>query len=273
MRRVTLRTLRDKYKRGEPITMVTAYDYASGVHVDTAGGGRCVGGRFAGDGGAGRTDDTGRNAGGHVRSAVTLVKDAAVDAVKLEGARAHAVRAICNAGVAVMGHVGLAPQSYSALGGFRAVGRDAGEAARVLDDALAVQDAGAFALVVECVPAKVAEAVSRALDIPTIGIGAGPGCDGQVLVYHDLLGINNGVTPPSFAKQYSNVGDTIHRALEEFNNEVRGKLFPDQAHSGYSIDTEELQKFLVHAQQKRKEPNDGLQSRKKVDDEDMFKLY
>lgn len=304
-RRVTLRTLRGKYERGKPITMVTAYDYASGAHVDAAGvdialvgdslgmvvlGERTTQSVTLGDivhhARATRRGVTramlvadlpfgSYESGGEqaVRSAVTLIKDAAVDAVKLEGSRAHAVRAIRDAGVAVMGHIGLAPQSYSALGGFRAVGRDATEAAHILDDALAVQDAGAFAIVVECVPAKVAAAVSDALDIPTIGIGAGPGCNGQVLVYHDLLGMSRGGTLPRFAKQYANVGDVIHCALEEFDTEVRERRFPGEVHSGYSIEAEELEKFLVHTKQRRNSKHNTLQKRKEVDDEDVFKLY
>jgi 3-methyl-2-oxobutanoate hydroxymethyltransferase len=191
-----------------------------------------------------------------VRSAVRLVKEAGADAVKLEGgspSRAAAVRAVVEAGVAVMGHVGLTPQAVSVAGGFRAVGRDARAAAAVLDHALAVQDAGAFAVVIECVPAPVARVVTDALRIPTIGIGSGVHCRGQVLVYHDMLGVmahpHHQEVAPRFSKQYASVGSLADRAIRDFAREVRGRQFPSDQYSPYKIPDEQLDLFQQYAAQ------------------------
>jgi len=167
-----------------------------------------------------------------------------MEAVKLEGGRevASTVRAIVDAGIPVMGHLGLTPQSVSKLGGYRVQGKTAAEAQRLLDDALTLQAAGCYAVVLEAIPAPVAEVVSQRLQIPTIGIGAGPGCDGQVLVYHDVLTLFDGFVA-KFVKQYANVGDLIRQALIDYQEEVRNGRFPAAAHI-YRMPDEELELFL-----------------------------
>ncbi len=178
-----------------------------------------------------------------MRNAIRFLKEAGADVVKLEGAgpSLSRVRAIVGAGIPVMGHVGLTPQSATMLGGFKAQGRTADQARRLYQDALALEDAGCFAVVLEAVPAPVAERVTRALTIPTIGIGAGAGCDGQVLVWHDLLGLFEGHTP-RFVKRYARIGDEIRRALEAYVTDVRTGAFPEAQHT-YSIPDEELAAF------------------------------
>ena len=177
-----------------------------------------------------------------VRNAARLVK-AGADAVKLEGAgpMLSRVRAIVGAGIPVMGHVGLTPQSATMLGGMKAQGRTAADARRMLDDARQLEAAGCFSLVLESVPARIGEHISHALRIPTIGIGAGPGCDGQVLVWHDLLGINTGPMP-RFVKRYADVGGEIRRGLEAFASDVRSGAYPAAEHE-YKISREELDAF------------------------------
>jgi 3-methyl-2-oxobutanoate hydroxymethyltransferase len=157
-----------------------------------------------------------------VASAVRMVKEGGADIVKLEGAdrRLSRVRAIGDAGIPVMGHIGLTPQSATLLGGYRAQGRTAGTAHRLYDAALASEAAGCCALVLEAVPAEVAGAIARALTIPVIGIGAGPDCDGQVLVWHDLLGVSPDPVP-RFVKRYADLASEIRRALGAYANEVR----------------------------------------------------
>jgi 3-methyl-2-oxobutanoate hydroxymethyltransferase len=178
-----------------------------------------------------------------VASAIRLVKEGGADCVKLEGAgrMVARVRAIAESGIPVMAHAGLTPQSTTRLGGFRAQGRTADAALALHDDALALQDAGAFALVLEAVPAAVAARITAALAIPTIGIGAGAGCDGQVLVWHDLLGLYAGPTP-RFVKRYAELAEEIERALAAYVGEVRSGAFPEERH-GYSIPDEELARF------------------------------
>ena len=160
---------------------------------------------------------------------------------------ARTVAKLVESGVAVMGHVGLMPQSISTLGGFRAQGRTATKARRVLDDALALQAAGAFAVVVECVPAIVGAAIADALDVPTIGIGAGPGTDGQVLVYHDLLGSlhhpHHAVHVPKFCKVFEDVGYMTYKGLADFRNQVKAQEFPSCAFSPYAMPDDEKTKF------------------------------
>ncbi len=162
-----------------------------------------------------------------LENAGRLVKEGCAQAVKLEGGQrsAAAVEAIVRADIPVMGHVGLTPQSVHRMGGFR-VQR---EAARILDDALAIEQAGAFAIVVECVPVDLAEQIRAALKVPTIGIGAGAGCDGQILVSHDMLGLFNDLRP-RFVKQYADLGTTITAAVEQYCQEVREGTFPGSEH-------------------------------------------
>ena len=178
-----------------------------------------------------------------VASAVRMVKEGGADIVKLEGAdrRLSRVRAIGDAGIPVMGHIGLTPQSATLLGGYRAQGRTAGSAHRLYDAALASEAAGCCALVLEAVPAEVAGAIARALTIPVIGIGAGPDCDGQVLVWHDLLGVSPDPVP-RFVKRYADVASEIRRALGAYANEVREGIYPEPRHT-YPMPEEERARF------------------------------
>jgi 3-methyl-2-oxobutanoate hydroxymethyltransferase len=179
-----------------------------------------------------------------VRNAVRFVKEAGADAIKLEGAgpSLSRVRALVGAGIPVMGHLGLTPQSATMLGGFKAQGKTADKARELLEDALALERAGCFALVLEAVPAPVAGRISDELRIPTIGIGSGVACDGQVLVLHDLLGLYSGHAP-RFTKRYAEIGADIQRALERFAAEVRSGEFPGEEHT-YAMPAEELEAFL-----------------------------
>jgi 3-methyl-2-oxobutanoate hydroxymethyltransferase len=180
-------------------------------------------------------------------NAVRFVKEAGADAVKLEGAgpSLSRVQTIVGAGIPVMGHIGLTPQSATMLGGFKAQGRTAAKARGLLADARALEAAGCFAIVLEAVPAAVAERISDALTIPTIGIGAGPGCDGQVLVWHDLLGLSDR-KPARFVKRYADIGAEIKHALETYASEVRSGGFPAAEHT-YSIPEDELELFNADA--------------------------
>jgi 3-methyl-2-oxobutanoate hydroxymethyltransferase len=178
-----------------------------------------------------------------VENAVRFVKEAGADAVKLEGGgpTLSRVQAIVGAGIPVMGHVGLTPQSATMLGGFKAQGRTAEKAERLYEDALALQAAGSFAVVLEAVPAPVAGRVTEALSVPTIGIGAGSACDGQVLVWHDLLGLYEGKAP-RFVKRYADLAVEARRAIEAYVADVREGRFPEERHT-YAIPDEELESF------------------------------
>ena len=177
-----------------------------------------------------------------LENAIRFVKEAGADAVKLEGAGAtlSRLRTIVDAGIPVMGHIGLTPQSATMLGGFKAQGRTAEKAQRLVADAQALELAGCFSLVLEAVPPPVAVRITETLSIPTIGIGAGAGCDGQVLVYHDLLGYQEG--GPRFVKQYARLGPEIQAALESYAADVRSGAFPEEKHT-YGIPEEELALF------------------------------
>ncbi|KAK8913847.1 hypothetical protein KSP39_PZI024325 [Platanthera zijinensis] len=280
--RVTINQLRQKYRRGDPITMVTAYDYPSAVHIDLAGIDVCLVGDSAamvvhghdttlpisldemlvhcravargasrplliGDLPFGYYESSSSQA---VSTAVRVLKEGGMDAIKLEGgapSRISAAKAIVEAGIAVMGHVGLTPQAISVLGGFRPQGKTVSSAVKVVETALALQEVGCFAVVMECVPAPVAAAATSALQIPTIGIGAGPYCSGQVLVYHDLLGMlqhpHHAKVTPKFCKQYGHVGDVINKALSEFKQEVGNRVFPGPSHTPYKITADDIDGF------------------------------
>lgn len=178
-----------------------------------------------------------------IDNAQRFVKEAGADAVKLErgGTSADRARAIVAAGVPVMGHVGLTPQTAGQLGGFRAQGRTAAGATRIAEEALALQEAGCFALVLEAIPAAVTEQLMPYLHIPVIGIGAGPATDGQVLVFHDLLGMSAG-TPARFVKRYADLHEQMVRAVGAYAEEVRTGKFPGPEHT-YGIATDELRAF------------------------------
>jgi 3-methyl-2-oxobutanoate hydroxymethyltransferase len=272
---VTVPGLAEMKKRGERIVMVTAYDYPGGRLADAAGVDVVLVGDSAAmtvlghDSTVPATMDemvvltraTARGAEralvvadmpfgsfqvsdeDAVRNGVRFLKEAGADAVKLEGAgpMVSRVLALVGAGIPVMGHLGLTPQSAAMLGGFRAQGRTAAKARQLFDDALALEQAGCFSLVLEAVPAPVAARITEALAIPTLGIGSGLGCDGQVLVYHDLLGLYEG-RAARFVKRYAEVGAEIRTALERFASDVRSGAFPEEAHT-YSIPDEELAEF------------------------------
>jgi len=171
-----------------------------------------------------------------VRNAGRLIREGRVQAVKLEGGvnRFETIRAIVRAGIPVMGHVGLTPQTSIALGGYKVQGKDRGSARRVLEDALAVEKAGAFAIVLECVPSTLAELITEKLSIPTIGIGAGPSCDGQVLVLHDVLDLY-GTFRPKFVKVFADGGRILQEGLEKYVSEVKRGEFPGGEH-GFTMD-------------------------------------
>jgi 3-methyl-2-oxobutanoate hydroxymethyltransferase len=262
-------------RRGDKIVMVTAYDAPSGRLADAAGidlilvgdsSGMVLHGRestvpvtmdeivfmtqwvtrgakrplVVADMPFGSYEESDEQA---VRNAVRLVKEGGADVVKLEGGGTSVsrARAIVQAGIGVMGHVGLTPQTATVLGGFKAQGRSGEQARRLLREALALEGAGCFAVVLEAVPAPVAERVSKALRVPTIGIGAGAGCDGQVLVWHDMLGYYDG-SAPRFVKRYADLAAEITRALAQYADEVRSGAFPEEQHT-YSIAEEELEAF------------------------------
>ncbi len=274
-KKITILDLQDKKKLGQPLTMVTAYDYSSAMLVDKAemdmilvgdslgmvmlGYDSTVpvtmdqmlhhsqavarGARFAfliGDMPFGSYETEPAAA---VRNAVRFLKEGGMDAVKLEGGRemVATIEAIVKAGIPVMGHIGLTPQSLSKLGGYRVQGKTAESALSLLQDALALQAAGCFAIVLEAIPASVATLITERLTIPTIGIGAGAGCSGQVLVYHDMLGLFDKLQP-RFVKKFADVGEAIERALAAYRDEVMNGRFPAEAHT-YSMPPEEMNKL------------------------------
>jgi len=278
--KITTLTLKQKKEQGQPITVLTAYDYPGAQLVDEAG----IDIILVGDSlamtvlghpntvsvtmdemlhhckavarGASRAFLVGDmpfmsyqiNRDEAVRNAGRFIQEAGMEAVKLEGGREvlSTVQAIVQAGIPVMGHIGLTPQSATKLGGYKVQGKTAQAARQLLDDALALQQAGCFSIVLEAVPAPVAQAISQQLTIPTIGIGAGPGCDGQVLVFHDVLGLFDRFTP-KFVKQYGQLRQPILDALTAYRQEVEAGLFPTEAHS-FAIDEEELEIFLYGGQ-------------------------
>jgi len=263
-KKVTTRTFREKKERSEPITMLTAYDYPTALAMDQVGVDSILVGDSLGMVVLGYENTlpvTMEEMLHHcravargakmallvgdmpflsyqvsveeaVRNAGRFLQQGNMDAVKLEGGRerVEAIRAITGAGIPVMGHLGLTPQSVHQLGGFRAQGKTATAAKRLLEDALLLEDVGCFGLVLESVPARLAKLVSQRLHIPTIGIGAGVGCDGQVLVTHDLLGLFDRFTP-KFVKKYANFHAEMQRAFSEYIDDVQTKTFPAAEHS------------------------------------------
>jgi 3-methyl-2-oxobutanoate hydroxymethyltransferase len=274
-KRVTLTKLGEMRALGEPIVMITAYDHPSALVVEQAGVDIVLVGDSAANNVLGYADTVpvtvdellmltravrrGLKApllvgdlpfGSYeasdalaIETAQRFVKEAGCDAVKLEGGGASAdrARAIIRAGVPVMGHVGLTPQTATMLGGYRAQGRTSARARQVLDDALALQEAGCFAIVFEAIPAEVTDAIMAHMEIPVIGIGAGPSTDGQVLVLHDLLAIHDDFKP-KFAKRFAAVKAEMLRGVEAYAEEVRTRRFPSAEHT-YGIAPEELERF------------------------------
>ncbi len=277
-RRMSIPDLFELKRAGRPIVMVTAYDYPSGVSAEAAG----VDVVLVGDSGAmtvlGLPDTVSvtldemivltRAARRAVRTpllvadlpfgsyetsdeqavatGVRFLKEAGADAVKLEGGGRVSVsraRAVVGAGIPVMGHVGLTPQTAVALGGYRAQGRTAESARVVVKGALALQEAGCFSIVFEAIPSEVTDAVMPSLQIPVIGIGAGPGTDGQVLVFHDLLGIRQGVGA-KFVRRYADLQDAMNAGVQAYADEVRTRAYPAAAHT-YAMPADELALFLA----------------------------
>jgi 3-methyl-2-oxobutanoate hydroxymethyltransferase len=270
-KKVTTTTFRRKKQAGEPISMLTAYDYPTAMAIDQAGMDSILVGDSLGMVVLGyqttlpvTMDDmlhhckaVARGAqfplligdmpfmsyqaevNDAVRNAGRFLQEGGMEAVKLEGGRerADAIRAIVSAGIPVMGHLGLTPQSVNQFGGFRVQGREAASARRILEDALILQDAGCFSIVLESVPTRLARSISQRLEIPTIGIGAGAGCDGQVLVTHDLLGLFDRFTP-KFVKKYANLYDEMARAFGEYRQDVEAHRFPAEEHSREMSDEE-----------------------------------
>lgn len=270
-KKVTLHTLRQKKTRGEPITMLTAYDYPTALALDRAG----VDSILVGDSlgmvvlgyentlpvtmddmlhhckAVARGAKTAHLIGDMpfmsyqvstleaVRNAGRFLQEAGMDAVKLEGGRdvATTIEAIVNAGIPVMGHIGLTPQSVHKLGGYKTQGKTASAARQLVEDAQILEEAGCYGLVLEAVPDRVAELISHRLTIPTIGIGAGAGCDGQVLVTHDLLGLFDRFTP-KFVKKYANLHAQMHTAFVDYLADVQQHQFPGAEHSHPMADDE-----------------------------------
>jgi len=179
-----------------------------------------------------------------INNATRILKEGRADAVKIEGgvSMAPTVAAIVRAGIPVQGHIGLTPQTATSLGGFKVQGKSAQAAKQLLDDAKALEEAGCFSIVLEAIPAPLAERITQAISIPTIGIGAGPGCDGQVLVIHDLVGLYDRFTP-KFVKQFAAINEPIAAALTQYKAEVESRAFPTEAHS-FTMKSEELDKLL-----------------------------
>jgi len=179
-----------------------------------------------------------------IDNATRILKEGHADAVKLEGgvSMAATVAAIVNAGIPVQGHIGLTPQTATSLGGFKVQGKSAQAARQLIDDARALEEAGCFSIVLEAIPAPLAEHITKEIAIPTIGIGAGPGCDGQVLVIHDLVGLYDRFTP-KFVKQYAKINEPIAAALAQYKAEVESRAFPTDAHS-FTMKSEEMDKLL-----------------------------
>lgn len=178
-----------------------------------------------------------------VVNAGRLIKEGNAHCVKLEGGTemVEVVKAVVRAQIPVVGHIGLTPQSVNAFGGFKVQGKSEEAAKKIIEDAIAIEQAGAFAIVLECVPAKLAEIISKKISIPTIGIGAGAGCDGQVLVYQDMLGMFGGFVP-KFVKKYANLGDDMKAAFRKYIEEVNDGVFPAQEHT-FAISDEVLDKL------------------------------
>ena len=273
--RVTTATFRKYMAEGKKITMLTAYDYPTAKLVDEAGIDSILVGDSLGNAVLGYSstipvtmDDMVHHVKAVVRgvqramvvadmpflsyhvskkealrNAGRLMQEAGAQAVKLEGGTevAESVKKITEAGIPVIGHLGLTPQSVHQMGGYRVQGKDEAAAKKLLEDAKALEEAGAFAVVLECVPAPLAKLVTESIGIPTIGIGAGPDCSGQVLVLHDMLGFY-GQFSPKFVKRYANLHENIMQGLQGYRSEVENGAFPGPEHS-FGMDEEVLKKL------------------------------
>ena len=250
-------TFKESKLRNEKLTMLTAYDYSTAKIIDEAG----INGILVGD-------SLGMVCLGHedtlsvtlvvadmpfmsyqtsvydsVVNAGRLIKEGRAQVVKLEGGIevCDKIEAIVKASIPVMAHIGLTPQSVNAFGGFKVQGKDKEAAKELIRAAKAVEKAGAFAVVLECVPTKLAELISKEISIPTIGIGAGAGCDGQILVYQDMLGMYSDFTP-KFVKKYANLSEEMNKAFTKYIEEVKDGVFPGPEH-GFKISDDVLEKL------------------------------
>ena len=271
----TVVTFREAKEKGEKLTMLTAYDYSTAKLIDEAGVNSILVGDSLGNVILGYEDtisvtmeDMIHHGAAVARGAKNalvvidmpfmsyqtsvydavvnagrLMKEGRAGAVKLEGGAevCPQIKAITSAGIPVIAHLGLTPQSINAFGGFRVQGKSEAAAKKLIEDAKAVEEAGAFAVVLECVPASLAELVTKSIGIPTIGIGAGKACDGQVLVYQDMLGMFSDFTP-KFVKRFANVGDIMREAFKAYCDEVKAGTFPAKEH-GYTISEDVLEKL------------------------------
>lgn len=271
----TVVTIQQAKENGEKVTMLTAYDYSMAKLIDEAGINMILVGDSLGMVMLGYEDTlsvtmedmihhTAAVARGAknalivadmpfmsyqtsvydaVVNAGRLMKEGRAQAVKLEGGRevTEHIRAITNASIPVVAHLGLTPQSLNAFGGFKVQGKSEAAAKKLLEDAIAVEEAGAVAVVLECVPAKLAEVISKKLTIPTIGIGAGAGCDGQVLVYQDMLAMFSDFKP-KFVKHFAQIGEAMKAAFAAYSEEVKSGVFPAQEHT-FKIDDEVIEKL------------------------------
>jgi 3-methyl-2-oxobutanoate hydroxymethyltransferase len=276
MEKVTIPELKEMKREGRKITMVTAYDYPTAILADQAGVDIILVGDSVGMvmlGYSSTLPVTMSEMIHHAKAVVRGVKRAIVigdmpfmsynasikeavknagkflkvgcDAVKVEGGAeiAETIRAIVDAGIPVMGHIGLTPQRFALLGGYKLQGRDAASARKIIEDAKALEKAGAFSVLLELTTVEVAKIITEELTIPTIGIGAGPYCDGQVLVVTDILGLTMWTPTPKFAKQYVNLSQIILNALKNYVNDVRELKFPTEEHS-YHMEKGEFEKLV-----------------------------
>ncbi|KAJ8908414.1 hypothetical protein NDN08_005123 [Rhodosorus marinus] len=283
-RRLNISDIQRMTERGVPISVLTAYNYPSAVHADLAqmdmvlvgdsvamvelghettqsvameemlhhtkavmrGTRRCL---VIADMPFGSYQLNPEEA---MRNAYRFIKETGVGGVKMEGGVAikESVRRVVQGGIAVVGHTGLLPASVSAIGQYRSFGKNAKEAITITEDALALQDAGAFAIVLECIPERVAQFVTDKLDIPTIGIGAGQGTSGQVLVYHDVLGMlqhpHHAKVTPKFVKRYAGCAEFIQQGLETYKKEVKSRIFPSKEYCPYEIPDKEWEMLVGH---------------------------
>ncbi|MEE1281001.1 MAG: 3-methyl-2-oxobutanoate hydroxymethyltransferase [Acutalibacteraceae bacterium] len=271
----TVTTFQQSKEQGKKISMLTAYDYSTAKLMDESGINAILVGDSLGNVVLGYEDTIsvtvddmihhGRAVARGAKNAMVvidmpfmsyqtsvydavvnagrLMKEGRANAVKLEGGTevCEQIKAITNAGIPVMAHLGLTPQSINAFGGYKVQGKSAEDAQKLLDDAKAVEKAGAFALVLECVPAKLAELISKTIKIPTVGIGAGAGCDGQVLVYQDMLGMYSDFTP-KFVKKYADLGSIMKEAFKNYIDDLDNGSFPQQEHT-YKIDDDIIEKL------------------------------
>ncbi len=276
MAKITTLKLQEMKNKGEKISMTTAYDYPTACLVEKAGIEIILVGDslmmtvlgddstvactmdqmlhhikpvvlgaptplIVGDMPFGSYNGTKEEA---IANATRLMKEGRCDVIKLEGGRevADTVKAIVDAGIPVMGHIGLTPQTVSKLGGFKVQGKGEAAAKAVLDDALALEEAGVWGMVIECVPEEVGKLITEKVKVPTIGIGGGRGTDGQVLVFHDMVGLFEKFLP-KFVKQYMNMSPEIVKALEEFKNDVKTGAFPEEEHTFGGVSEEELKRL------------------------------